>query len=67
MAAIDCAHLRPAMAVGADAEPPAMVAPMVAEQLPNGTLVSFGNLSHFGPMQDPPRIAAAIADALFDG
>ena len=55
------------VAVGADAEPPAMVAPLVAEQLPHATLVGFGDLSHFGPMQDPPRIAASIAAALFVG
>lgn len=54
------------VAVGADSDPPAMVAPLVAEQLPNATLVNFGDLSHFGPLQDPPRIAASIADALFD-
>ena len=50
---------------GTDADPPALVAPFVAEQLPNGTLVRFDDLTHFGPFQDPPRIAASIAAALF--
>ena len=52
------------VAAGGDGDRPAMVAPLVAEQLPNATLVSFGDLSHFGPMEDPSRIAASIADAL---
>lgn len=51
--------------VGADADPPAMAAPLIAEQLPNATLVRFDDLTHFGPFQDPPRIAASIAAALF--
>ncbi len=53
------------VAVGTDTDPPAMAAPLVAEALPNATLVRYDNLTHFGPLQDPPRIAAAIADALF--
>ena len=51
--------------VGTDAGPPAMAAPLIAEQLPNATLVRFDDLTHFGPFQDPPRIAASIAAALF--
>ena len=50
---------------GTDADPPAMAAPLIAEQLPNSTLVRFDDLTHFGPFQDPPRIAASIAAALF--
>ena len=53
------------VAVGADTDPPAMAAPLVAERLPNATLVQYDDLTHFGPLQDPPRIAAAIAAALF--
>lgn len=55
------------VAVGTDADPPAMAAPLIAEQLPNSTLVRFDDLTHFGPFQDPPRIAASIAAALFSG
>ncbi|MXW56999.1 MAG: alpha/beta hydrolase [Acidimicrobiia bacterium] len=51
--------------VGTDADPPAMAAPLIAEQLPNATLERFDDLTHFGPFQDPPRIAAAISAALF--
>lgn len=53
------------VAVGTDADPPALVAPYVAEQLPNAILERFGDLTHFGPLQQPTRIAAAIAAALF--
>ena len=51
--------------VGAGADPPALVAPFVAEQLPNATLERFDDLTHFGPLQHPTRIAASIAAALF--
>lgn len=53
------------VAVGTDADPPALVAPFVAEQLANATLERFDDLTHFGPLQQPSRIAAAIAAALF--
>lgn len=43
-----------------DGAPPARVAPMVADALPQGRLETFPQLSHFGPMEDP----AAIADAI---
>ncbi len=48
-----------------DTDPPGMAAPHIAEALPNATLESFDDLTHFGPLQDPPRIAASIAAALF--
>ncbi len=51
--------------VGTEADPPALVAPFVADKLPNATLVRYDDLTHFGPFQDPPRIAASIATALF--
>ena len=53
------------VAVGTDADPPALVAPFVAEQLANATLERFNDLTHFGPLQDQTRIAASIAAALF--
>ncbi len=53
------------VATSNDTDPPAMVAPYIADQLPNATLERFDDLTHFGPLQDPPRIAAAIAAALF--
>ncbi len=53
------------VATSTDTDPPAMVAPYIAESLPNATLETFEDLTHFGPLQDPPRIAASIASALF--
>jgi len=53
------------VAVSADTDPPALAAPLVAEQVPNAGLERFDDLTHFGPFQDPPRIAASIAAALF--
>ncbi len=55
------------VATGTDTDPPAMVAPYIADALPNGTLMTFDDLTHFGPLQDPPRIAASISTALFGG
>ncbi|MCY4435116.1 MAG: alpha/beta hydrolase [bacterium] len=53
------------VATSTDTDPPAMVAPYIADALPNATLETFDDLTHFGPFQDPPRIAASIATALF--
>ncbi|MCY4195219.1 MAG: alpha/beta hydrolase [bacterium] len=55
------------VAVSADTDPPALVAPLVAKQLPHAALERFDDLTHFGPLQDPPRIAAAITAALIGG
>ncbi len=43
---------------------PASFAPRIAEALPHGRLEEHPELGHFGPLEDPPRIAAAIAAAL---
>lgn len=40
---------------------PAMIAPLVAEALPNGRLEQFDDLDHFGPLEDPARFAERIA------
>lgn len=56
---------RVTVATSTDTDPPAMVAPYIADALPNGSLETFEDLTHFGPLQDPPRIAASIAAALF--
>ena len=32
--------------------------------LPGGRLATFDDLGHFGPLQDPPRLAASIIDVL---
>lgn len=48
------------VAASGDGGMPALLAPLVAEALPDGRLESFSQLTHFGPMEDPPAVAAAI-------
>lgn len=43
---------------------PADFAAPIAEALPAGRLVDFDDLTHFGPLEAPDRIAASIAEAL---
>lgn len=52
------------VAVGGDTGGPALLGPEVVAALPDGTLERHAALSHFGPMEDPPAIAAAIRAAL---
>jgi pimeloyl-ACP methyl ester carboxylesterase len=52
------------VAVGGDAGMPARLAPLVVDALPDGRLESYPELTHFGPMEDPPRLAPAIRAAL---
>jgi pimeloyl-ACP methyl ester carboxylesterase len=52
------------VAASGDADGPAQTAPAVVDALPRGTLERHDTLTHFGPMEDPPTIATAIADAL---
>ena len=40
---------------------PALVAPLVADAIPNGRLERFDDLDHFGPLEDPARFADRIA------
>lgn len=42
---------------------PAMLAPAIAAALPHGRLEDHPTLGHFGPMEDPVAIAAAIRSA----
>jgi len=44
-----------------DGQAPAQVAPSIADRLPHGALESMDDLTHFGPLQDPDRIAESIA------
>jgi pimeloyl-ACP methyl ester carboxylesterase len=46
---------------------PAAFAQAQAEALAAGRFVTFDDLGHFGPLQDPPRIAASMIDALLAG
>ncbi|MDY7105015.1 MAG: alpha/beta hydrolase [Actinomycetota bacterium] len=43
---------------------PAMLAPEVVERLPRGRGVPFPHLGHFGPMEAPAEISAAVAEHL---
>jgi pimeloyl-ACP methyl ester carboxylesterase len=52
------------VAASGDGGHPAQAAPLVAEALPNARLERFDGLTHFGPMEDPARIAAALTRAL---
>jgi pimeloyl-ACP methyl ester carboxylesterase len=52
------------VAASEDGGGPARVAPLIVDALPQGRLVLFPELTHFGPMEDPAGIAAAIRAAL---
>jgi pimeloyl-ACP methyl ester carboxylesterase len=43
---------------------PAAFCDAQVEALPAGRLATFDDLGHFGPLQDPPRIAASMVEAL---
>lgn len=43
---------------------PAAFAPLIADALPNGTLETFEELTHFGPLDDPVSFAAVVRDFL---
>jgi hypothetical protein len=55
------------VAVGGENVGPALFAPLVIERLPRGRQERHPQLSHFGPMEDPAAIAAAIRGALHLG
>jgi pimeloyl-ACP methyl ester carboxylesterase len=52
------------VAVSRDEAGPSQLGPLIADALPHGHLERFPDLSHFGPMQDPARMAAAVRVAL---
>ena len=52
------------VAASEDGGAPARVAPLIVDALPQGRLELFPELTHFGPMEDPAAIAAAIRAAL---
>ncbi|CAN5234583.1 alpha/beta hydrolase [soil metagenome] len=43
---------------------PSAFAPAIVERLPRGSLVRFRGLGHFGPLEDPARVATAARTAL---
>ena len=55
------------VAVSGDAAGPAFLGPLVADALPHGTLERHPTLTHFGPMEDPAAMAAAVRAALHLG
>jgi hypothetical protein len=52
------------VAVSGDAAGPAFLGPLVADALADGRLERHPTLTHFGPMQDPAGMAAAVRAAL---
>jgi pimeloyl-ACP methyl ester carboxylesterase len=52
------------VAASEDGGGPAQVAPLIVDALPRGRLELFPELTHFGPMEDPAGIAAAIRAGL---
>jgi pimeloyl-ACP methyl ester carboxylesterase len=42
---------------------PALFAPVIADALPGGRLVTFEGLGHFGPLEAPARVGASIVEA----
>jgi pimeloyl-ACP methyl ester carboxylesterase len=44
-----------------DGAPPSWAAPHIAAALPHGRSLTMEQLTHFGPMEDPDAVAAAIA------
>lgn len=55
------------VAVGADGPGPAAFAPPVVDALPAGRLERHPELTHFGPMEDPGGMAAAVRSAFWPG
>ena len=47
-----------------DGQLPARLAPAVAEALPNGQLIDFPTISHFGPLQDPVTVALVMLETM---
>jgi pimeloyl-ACP methyl ester carboxylesterase len=51
------------IAVGREDSIPAVFGRPIADALPHGTLASFPDLAHFGPLEDPATIAESISSA----
>ena len=43
---------------------PAQLAGLLVEKLPNGELVDFPDITHFGPLQDPVGVANAVRERI---
>jgi pimeloyl-ACP methyl ester carboxylesterase len=55
------------VALGDEEQVPAAFGRAIAERLPAATVDTFPDLGHFGPLQDPERIAASVVEAFSDG
>jgi pimeloyl-ACP methyl ester carboxylesterase len=61
---LDQVHCPVTVAASGDQVGPAQIAPLIAGRLPNGRLERHPTLTHFGPMEDPEGMAAAVRAAL---
>ncbi len=61
---LDQVHCPVTVAVSGDRAGPAQIAPLIVEALPHGRLERHPTLTHFGPMEDPAGMAAAVRTAL---
>src|SRR5690606_28292568 len=51
---------------GSDGGFPATIAPRIAEVLPCGRFELHEDLGHFGPLEDPERIAGSIRESFYE-
>jgi pimeloyl-ACP methyl ester carboxylesterase len=57
----DLANLTiPTWVISGENQGPASIAPLIAAAIPGSHFLKYGDLGHFGPMQDPQRFAALI-------
>jgi pimeloyl-ACP methyl ester carboxylesterase len=54
------------IALGDEAVPPASFGRPIAAALPRGRVASLPHLGHFGPLEDPPAVAASVLAAFAD-
>lgn len=58
--AMSTVDLRTVVAASGDGGIPAELAPQLVKAMPNATLMEFPFLTHFGPLQEPVSVAAAV-------
>ncbi|MEO8363311.1 MAG: alpha/beta hydrolase [Ilumatobacteraceae bacterium] len=50
----------PTWVISGENDGPALIAPLIAAEIPGSQFIKYGDLGHFGPMQDPQRFAELI-------
>lgn len=50
----------PTWVISGENDGPAVIAPLIAAEIPGSHFIKYGDLGHFGPMQDPQRFAELI-------